>query len=53
MLFKEKSIYCKINIPKNKPILIIIQQETPIVDTSENNSTEDIKEFHQTVHGIK
>ena len=43
MLSKEKLIYFKINIPKMKLILYIIQQERSIVDTSENNSTEVIK----------
>ena len=43
MLSKEKLIYFKINIPKMKLILYIIQQERSIVDTSENNSTEFIK----------
>jgi len=43
MLSKEKLIYFKINIPKVKLILYIIQQERSIVDTSENNSTEVIK----------
>ena len=43
MLSKEKLIHFKINIPKMKLILYIIQQERSIVDTSENNSTEFIK----------